>query len=180
MAQVRFPHVSSEEWLTQIVKSHHHASSACNKAIPSLQAMIQMLLLNLLFSFRSYHALTFPWKPQPVCMEKSHDWIWWAGAWRSSLCHWMPVHPIYKITKENFSQEQHLVSGLLQPGGHWATDRDFAKLEVSSEPLWRVWSCFVKRCVSYLLTYFTLVSVHVGKRLPASVCLNLFLLIKEI
>lgn len=55
MVQVkaRFLHVSSEDWMTQIVKSHHRAGSTSYKAILCLEAKIQLLLPNLFFSFRS-------------------------------------------------------------------------------------------------------------------------------
>lgn len=64
MVQVkaRFLHVSSEDWMTQIVKSHHRAGSTSYKAILCLEAKIQLLLPNLFFSFRSYHPLTLPMK----------------------------------------------------------------------------------------------------------------------
>lgn len=182
MVQVkaRFLHVSSEDWMTQIVKSHHRAGSTSYKAILCLEAKIQLLLPNLFFSFRSYHPLTLPVKASvSVHGMEPADWIWWAAARRSSLCHWNACSS-HQPNYQGELQPRATLSGLLLPGGQWATGRDFAKLGVSSEPLWRVWSCFVKRCGCYLLTYFTLTSVHVGKKLVARICLNWFLFTKEI
>lgn len=100
MVQVkaRFLHVSSED------------SPACNKAILCLDAKIQLPLLNLFLSFKSYHPLTFPTKAS-VSVHGKEPWIGSEGLLHGDLVcvTEMPVHPINQITRENSSQEQHLV-----------------------------------------------------------------------
>lgn len=85
-------------------------SSACNKAILSLEAKIQLLLSNLFSSFKSYHPLTFPMKAS-VGVHGKEPWIGSDGLLnRDLVCVTeMPVHPINQITRESSSQEQHLV-----------------------------------------------------------------------